>query len=44
MSCNIRDFLLKLFKHKSQAMNAGNAMHRKNNICGLCALCGEITR
>ncbi len=40
----VKDFIQKLIKQKSLEMNAENAKPKKNNLCGLCALCGEIAR
>jgi hypothetical protein len=42
MSTNPLKFILKLIKPHTK--NAGNAMYRKTNSCGLCVICGEITR
>jgi hypothetical protein len=44
MSIIVKDFIRKLIKHKSLEMNAENAKLKNKNLCGLCALCGEITR
>ncbi|VVB92859.1 Uncharacterised protein [uncultured archaeon] len=44
MPTNPLKFILKLFKPKSQTKNAENARQKNSDSCGLCALCGEITR
>ncbi len=44
MSTNPLKFILKLFKPRSLEMNAEDAKLKNKNLCGLCALCGEITR
>jgi len=41
MFTNPLEFILKMIK--SHTKNE-NAKYRKTNSCGLCALCGEITR
>ncbi|MFZ3059194.1 MAG: hypothetical protein WA102_05580 [Candidatus Methanoperedens sp.] len=40
----VKDFIRKLIKYKSLEMNVENAKPKKKNLCGLCALCGEIAR
>lgn len=42
MSTNPLEFILKMIKPHTK--NVENAKYRKTNSCGLCALCGEITR
>ncbi len=44
MSNKIKDFVQKLIKHESLELNAKNAKLKNKNLCGLCALCGEIAR
>ncbi len=44
MSNKIKDFAQKLIKHESLEMNAENTKLKNKNLCGLCALCGEIAR